>query len=56
MFKVNVHHIRPYGTGKSRKTKQPANVVSHNSHSSQNSHNHILRNRETFNAPNRLMY
>ena len=25
-FKVNVHHIRPYGTGKGRKTKQPSNA------------------------------
>ena len=55
-LEVNVHHIRPYGTGKSRKTKQPANVVSHNSYNLHNSHNRILRNRETLNAPNRLMY
>ena len=27
MFKVNVHHIMPYGTGKGRKTKQPANTL-----------------------------
>ena len=32
MFKVNVHHIRPYGTGKGRKTKYPANVTLHNWH------------------------
>ena len=45
MFKVNVHHIRPYGTSKGRKTKQPSNVYLHN---------HVLRNR--VNAPNRLTY
>ena len=50
MFKVNVHHIRPYGTGKGRKTTQPANAVL------RNSHNRVLRNRETLNAPNRLTY
>ena len=49
-FKVNVHHIRPYGTGKGRKTKQPANVDLHNLQ------NHVLRNRETLNVPNRLKY
>ena len=49
-FKVNVHHIRPYGTGKGRKTKQPSNVDLHNSH------NHVLRNRETLNSPNKLTY
>ena len=48
-LKVNVHHIRPYGTGKGRKTRQPTNVVLHNSHIS---HNHVLRNRETLDAPN----
>ena len=53
MFKVNVPHIRPYGTGKGRKTKEPANVVLHNLH---NSHNRVLRNRETLNAPDRLTY
>ena len=52
-FKVNVHHTRPYGTGKGRKTTQPENVVSHNSHSS---HNHVLRKREILNALNRLTY
>ena len=50
MFKVNVHNIRLYGTGKGRKSKQPANVDSHNLH------NQVLRNRETLSAPNRLMY
>ena len=49
-FRVNVHHIRPYGTGKGRKTKQPSNVDSHNLH------NHVLRNREMLSAPNRLTY
>ena len=49
-FKVNVHHIRSYGTSKGRKTKQPSNVDSHNLH------NRVLRNRETLNAPNGLMY
>ena len=44
MFRVNVHHIRPYGTSKGRETRQPANVDSHNSH------NRVLRNRETLNA------
>ena len=48
--RVNVHHIRPYGTSKGRKTKQPGNADSHNLH------NCILRNRETINASNRLMY
>ena len=47
MFKVNVHHIRPYDTSKGRKTKQPANV---------NLHNYVLRNREMLSAPNRLAY
>ena len=46
-FRVNVHHIRPYGTSKGMKAKQPANV---------DLHNHVLRNRETHNAPNRLTY
>ena len=50
MFKGNVHHIRPYGTGKGRKTKQPSNVDLHNSH------NCVLRNRETLNSTNRLTY
>ena len=50
MFKVNVHHIRPYGTSKGRKTRQLLNVDLHNLH------NHVLRNRKTINAPNRLMY
>ena len=49
-FRVNVHRIRPYGTSKGRKTRQPANVDLHNLH------NHVLRNRETLNAPNRLTY
>ena len=47
MFRVNVHHTRPYGTSKGRKTRQPTTV---------NLHNRILRNRETLNAPDRLMY
>ena len=38
MFRVNVHHIRPYGTSKGRKTRQPANVDSYDG---------VLRNRET---------
>ena len=46
-FRVNVHHIRPYGTSKGRKTRQPVNA---------NSYNHVLTNRETLNAPDRLMY
>ena len=50
MFRVNVHHMRPYGTSKGRKTRQPANVNSHNSHDC------ILRNGETLNSPNRLTY
>ena len=50
MFKVNMHHIRPYGTSKGRKTRQSVAVNSHNLH------NHVLRNRETLNAPNRLTY
>ena len=50
MFEVNVHHIRHYGSGKGRKAKHPANVTLHNLH------NCVLRNRETFSAPNRLMY
>ena len=46
-FKVNVHHIRPYGNAKYRKNAQsPAH----------NSCNHILRNREMLQAPNRLTY
>ena len=46
-FRVNVHHIRPYGNTKHRKNAQsPAH----------NSCNHILRNREMLQAPNRLMY
>ena len=46
-FRVNVHHIRPYGKAKLRKNAQsPAH----------NSCNHILRNRETLQAPNRLTY
>ena len=46
-FKVNVHHIRPYGMNKWRKDTQSA---------TDNLHNCILRNRETLNAPNRLTY
>ena len=46
-FRVNVHHIRPYGTSKGRKTRQPANIDLHNC---------VLRNRETLNAPDRLTY
>ena len=46
-FRVNVHHIRPYGNAKYRKNAQsPAH----------NSCNHILRNREMLQAPNRLTY
>ena len=46
-FRVNVHHIRPYGTSKGRKTRQPVNV---------NLYNRVLRKGETLNAPDRLMY
>ena len=46
-FRVNVHHIRPYGNAKHRKNTQ---LPVHNSC------NHILRNRETLQAPNRLTY
>ena len=46
-LRVDVHHIRPYGTSKGRKTRQPINV---------NLYNHVLRNRETLNAPDRLTY
>ena len=46
-FRVNVHPIRPYGNAKLRKNAQsPAH----------NSCNHILRNREMLQAPNRLTY
>ena len=42
MFKVNVHHIRPYGTSKGRKTRQSVAINLHNLH------NHVLRNTEIF--------
>ena len=46
-FKVNVHHIRPYGNAKHRKSAQsPAH----------NSCSRILRNREMLQALNRLTY
>ena len=46
-FKVNVHHIRPYGNSKHKKHMQsPVH----------NSPNRILRNRKTLQAPQRLMY
>ena len=47
MFRVNVHHFTPYGTSKGRKTRQPVNA---------NLYNHVLRNRETLNVPDRLTY
>ena len=46
-FRINVHHIRPYGTSKGRKTRQAVTV---------NLYNCVLRNRETLNAPDRLTY
>ena len=46
-FRVNVHHIRPYGNTKHRKNAQsPVH----------NSCNCNLKNRETLQAPNRLTY
>ena len=45
MFRVNVHHIRPYGAG--RKVRQPVAV---------DPHNRVLQNRENLSAPIRLMY
>ena len=44
-FRVNVHHIRPCGTSKGKETRQA--VITE-------SHNHVLRNRETLNALDRL--
>ena len=46
-FKVNVHHIRPYGNAKYRKNAQSQ---------AHNSCNCILRNGETLQALNRLTY
>ena len=46
-FRVNVHHITPYGSSKGQKARQL--IITE-------SHNHVLRNRETLNAPDRLMY
>ena len=46
-FKVNVHHIRPYGNAKGRKNAQSPG---------HDPCNHILRNRKMLQAPNRLMY
>ena len=46
-FKVNVHHIMPYGNAKHRENAQsPAH----------NSCNRILRNRKMLQAPDRLTY
>ena len=46
-FRVNVHHIRPYGTSKGKKSRQLVITESHKC---------VLRNRETLNAPDRLTY
>ena len=46
-FRVNVHHIKPYGNAKHRKNMQSLTCESHS---------HILTNRETLQAPNRLTY